>query len=94
MPRFYFDFSYGAGLENDRDEEGRELEGLAQARMEATNAAAEILRDYPDRFWNDGAWNCTVRDEAGRPLFVLHFYADDAPCRADEDARPSRAPAA
>ena len=40
--------------------------------------AGEILKSYPDRFWSVGQWNCTVRDENGLILFVLHFYAQDA----------------
>lgn len=79
MPRFYFDFSYGAGLDDLEDEEGQELEGLAAARIVAVKTSGEILRDYPDRFWSVGHWNCTVKDENGLILFVLHFYAREAP---------------
>lgn len=78
MPRFYFDMSFGGGLEDSPDAEGEELEGLNAARIAAVKAAGEILRDFPDRFWSYGVWNCTVRDEAGLGLFVLHFYAEDA----------------
>ena len=79
MPRFYFDISAGAGLSEVRDDEGEELEGLNAARIMAVRLSGEILRDYPDRFWSTGEWNCTVRDESGLTLFVLHFYAANAP---------------
>lgn len=77
MPRFYFDMSFGGGLEDSRDTEGQELEGLNAARIAAVTAAGEILRDFPDRFWSQGVWNCKVRDDTGASLFVLHFYAQD-----------------
>jgi hypothetical protein len=48
----------------------------------AVRTSGEILRDYPDRFWSVGLWNCTVRDEDGLTLFVLHFYAQEAPALA------------
>lgn len=78
MPRFYFDISTGADLADVKDEEGEELEGLNAARITAVKLSGEILRDYPDRFWSVGEWNCTVRDERGLVLFVLHFYAQEA----------------
>jgi hypothetical protein len=79
MPRFFFDISSGADVADVRDEEGEELEGLNAARIVAVRLSGEILRDYPDRFWSVGEWNCTCRDENGLILFVLHFYAQDAP---------------
>ena len=78
MPRFYFDISSGGDIADVADEEGEELEGLNAARIAAVRLSGEILRDYPDRFWSVGHWNCTVRDENGLILFVLHFYAQDA----------------
>ena len=78
MPRFYFDISYGGDIDDVRDEEGEELEGLNAARIVAVRLSGEILRDYPDRFWSVGQWTCTVRDENKLILFVLHFYAQDA----------------
>jgi len=78
MPRFYFDISPGGELADVRDEEGEELEGLNAARIVAVRLSGEILRDYPDRFWSTGHWSCTVRDESGLNLFVLHFYAQES----------------
>jgi hypothetical protein len=79
MPRFFFDISDGIDVEDLRDDEGIELEGLNAARLEAVRMSGELLKSYPDRFWSIGQWNCTVRDESGLILFVLHFYAQEAP---------------
>ena len=78
MPRFYFDISRGAGLDDAPDQEGHELEGLNAARVEAVRLSGEILAQYPDRFWSVGEWSCTVCDEDRLVLFVLHFYAQEA----------------
>ncbi|HEV2081584.1 MAG TPA: hypothetical protein VGR32_03920 [Brevundimonas sp.] len=73
MPRFHFDIANGPDLQPDID--GSELEGLNAARIEAVRLSGELLKSYPDRFWSTGEWNCTVRDESGLTLFVLHFFA-------------------
>ncbi|MCS6627949.1 hypothetical protein N0B44_34155 [Roseibacterium beibuensis] len=78
MPRFYFDISDGIDVADVRDDEGIELEGLNAARIEAVRLSGELLKSYPDRFWSVGQWNCTVRDDKGLVLFVLHFYAQEA----------------
>ncbi|MFN3668451.1 MAG: DUF6894 family protein [Brevundimonas sp.] len=79
MPRFYFDIT---DVETRRDEEGDELEGLNAARVHAVQLSGELLKTFPDRFWSVGDWSCSVRDESGLVLFVLHFYATDAPVLA------------
>lgn len=79
MPRFYFDISPGADFADLPDDEGQELEGLNAARIMAVQLSGEILKDYPDRFWSVGEWKCTVLDENRLILFVLHFYAVEAP---------------
>lgn len=79
MPRFYFDISPGAGTADLLDDEGEELADLDAARITAVRLSGEILKDYPDRFWSNGEWSCTVRDENRLPLLVLRFYATDAP---------------
>lgn len=79
MPRFYFDSSPGAQLADVEDEDGQELEGLNAARIVAVRLSGEILSDFPDRFWSTGEWSCTVRDETRMILFILHFYAQEAP---------------
>jgi hypothetical protein len=79
MPRFFFDISDGIDIADVPDDEGMELEGLNAARIAAVRLSGELLKSYPDRFWSVGQWNCTVRDESGLILFVLHFYAQEAP---------------
>lgn len=72
MPRYFFDIE---DADVRLDEEGQELEGLNAARVTAVKLSGEILQSYPDRFWSVGQWKCSVRDETGLILFVLHFYA-------------------
>lgn len=76
MPRFYFDVMDGEGI---IDEEGEELEDLYAARIVAVRLSGELLRDHPDRFWTVGERSCSVRDESGLILFVLHFHVTEAP---------------
>jgi len=78
MPRYFFDIADGTELE-ESDDDGVELEGLNAARIEAVRLSGELLKSYPDRFWSTGEWSCTVRDDTRLILFVLHFYACDAP---------------
>ena len=82
MPRFYFDISPGGDISDVQDDEGQELEGLNAARIVAVRLSGEVLQSYPDRFWSTGEWNCTVRDENRMILFILHFYATEAPALA------------
>lgn len=74
MPRFFFDIE---DIELTPDGEGLELEGLNAARLAAVRLSGELLKDAPDRFWAVGEWKCTVKDERGLVLFVLHFYAQN-----------------
>lgn len=75
MPRYFFDIT---DVETRPDEEGEELEGLNAARIAAVALSGELLRSFPDRFWSVGNWSCSVRDESGLVLFVLHFFATEA----------------
>lgn len=75
MPRYFFDIS---DVESRTDQEGEELEGLNVARIRAVELSGELLKNFPDRFWSVGEWNCTVRDQSGLILFVLHFFAVEA----------------
>lgn len=74
MPRYHFDIE---DVETQRDEQGVELEGLNAARLHAVRLSGDLLQNFPDRFWSVGEWKCSVRDESGLILFVLHFYAQD-----------------
>jgi len=73
VPRYFFDVTDPDLL---TDEVGEEFEGLNAARIAAVTLSGELLKFYPDRFWSVGEWRCSVRDESGSVLFVLHFYAD------------------
>jgi hypothetical protein len=48
MPRYYFHVIDGRNI---IDNEGAELTGLRQARVEAIQLAGAILRDEGDTFW-------------------------------------------
>lgn len=74
MPRYFFDITDG---ETRLDEDGEELEDLAAARVAALLISGELLKCYPDRFWVNGEWRCSVRNEAGRVLFTLHVLATE-----------------
>jgi hypothetical protein len=76
MPRFYFDIADGLAVQDD---EGLELEGLNAARIEAVRLSGQLLKNSPDRFLSVGEWSCTVLNEDKLVLFVLHFYAAEAP---------------
>ncbi|MBA4000152.1 hypothetical protein [Brevundimonas sp.] len=76
MPRYYFDID---DIEKRPDDEGEELEGLNAARIHAVTLSGELLKNFPDRFWSVGQWNVSCRDETGLILFVLHFFAQEAP---------------
>lgn len=75
MPRYFFDIE---DADVRLDGKGQELEGLNAARVAAVKVSGELLQNSPDRFWSIGAWKCSVRDETGLILFVLHFYAQDS----------------
>lgn len=75
MPRYFFDIT---DVETRPDDEGEVLEGLNAARIAAVKLSGELLQHWPDRFWSVGEWSCSVRDENGLVLFVLHFFATEA----------------
>lgn len=90
MPRYFFDIE---DIESRPDEVGVELEGLNAARIKAVTLSGELLQNFPDRFWSVGQWNVSCRNETGLILFVLHFFAMDAPAiarRQEMDAPKDR----
>jgi len=78
MPRFHFHAEDGGAYP---DEDGVELAGMSDARFQAVRMLGELLREQPDKFWEDGGLVLTVTDDRGLVLFVL-------------DASPTLAPAA
>jgi hypothetical protein len=82
MPRYYFHVIDGRSI---IDNEGSELAGLRQARVEAIQLAGAILRDEGDTFWKGEQWHMNVTDASGRSVLKLHFSADDQGIAPDED---------
>jgi len=76
MPRFYFHQRDGDEL---RDHDGAELPDLEAAKVAATRAFAEILRERGREIWRDGGWSMTVTGANDLALFHLDLVATDAP---------------
>jgi len=74
MPRYYFHIVDGRKI---IDNEGSELAGLKEARMEAIHLADSILRDEGDEFWNAEQWHMNVTDASGQSVLKRRFSADD-----------------
>jgi hypothetical protein len=75
MPRYFFH------IEDHKrfpDEEGTELAGLAEARVEAVRVAGAMLSDNASTFWDSGSWRVVVTDEGRHVLFAVSFSATDA----------------
>ena len=73
MPRYFCHVIDG---EEIIDQEGTVLAGIAEARAEAIVVSGEMLRDIGGKFWNNGAWQIRVTDEAGNKVCALTFSAD------------------
>ena len=74
MPRYFFHVIDGRNI---IDNEGSELAGLKEARVEAIHLAGSILRDEGDEFWNGEEWRMNVTDASGQSVLKLRFSADD-----------------
>jgi hypothetical protein len=74
MPRYFFNVIDGRSI---IDNQGSELAGLKEARVEAIQLAGAILRDEGDTFWNGEEWHMNVTDASGQSVLKLHFSADD-----------------
>jgi hypothetical protein len=72
MPRYYFDIRDGE--EFIEDEEGIELEDIAEAQMEAAATLADISKEFPLRSPQPLGFSLSieVRDSNG-PLFEAAF---------------------
>ena len=72
MPRYFFHFTDGKRVFGDA--EGRELSGLRAARAHATRHVRDLKAAMCDPHIQDLAgWSMTVKNEAGRTVFVLGF---------------------
>ena len=57
------------------DEEGTELAGPDQARIQAIAASGEMLKDLGGTFWNHGEWKSGSRTKPAK-VCALTFSAD------------------
>jgi hypothetical protein len=82
MPRYFFHVIDGRSI---IDNEGSELAGLKEARIEAIQLAGAILRDEGDKFWSGEEWHMNVTDASGQSVLKLRFSADDQGIAPEED---------
>jgi hypothetical protein len=72
MPRYFFHIQDGT---YHPDEDGTELPGPAEARVEAMATAAAIMKDIGERLWNGEQWQMHVVSTDGAPVCDLEFRA-------------------
>jgi hypothetical protein len=82
MPRYFFHVIDGRDI---IDNQGSELAGLKEARVEAIHLAGSILRDEGDEFWNGEQWHMNVTDASGQSVLKLRFSAEDQGTAPEED---------
>jgi hypothetical protein len=82
MPRYFFNVIDGRDI---IDNQGSELAGLKEARVEAIQLAGAILRDEGDTFWKGEEWHMNVTDASGQSLLKLHFSAEDQGIAPEKD---------
>jgi hypothetical protein len=73
MPRYFFHVHDSVDI---LDDEGTDLPGPNEARVEAVVVAGAMLRDLGGRFWNSSEWRIWVVDEAGETVCALRFSAE------------------
>jgi len=72
VPRYYFHFS--DGQRQFTDGPGRELNGIAAARMHANQQVRELKMAMCDPHVQDlSGWTMTVVDATGKTVFETHF---------------------
>ena len=76
MPRYHFHTQDGSSF---TDADGRELESVRDARIEAARAISQMVEARPDEFWEEALFRVTVTDERGLILFMLDLSAIEAP---------------
>ncbi|MFL5530429.1 MAG: DUF6894 family protein [Gemmatimonadales bacterium] len=82
MPRYFFNVIDGRSI---IDNQGSELAGLKEARVEAIQLAGAILRDEGDTFWNGQEWHLDVTDASGQSVLKLRFSAEDQGTTSEGD---------
>lgn len=83
MSRYYFH------LRHAKDDEGRELQSLAEAKCHAVRYCGSLLCAAAERFWDSGELEMTVTDDDGLVLFSLTLLSVDAPAIQPSTARVS-----
>ncbi len=73
MPRYYFHVKDCNDLP---DEEGTELSGPDEARIQAVRTSGEMLRDRHRRFWGSPYWQMHVTDVTGATVCLLRFTVE------------------
>jgi len=82
MHRYFFYVIDGRSI---IDNEGSELAGLKEARVEAIQLAGAILRDEGDKFWKDEEWYMDVTDATRQSVLKLRFSAQDQGNTPEDD---------
>ena len=81
MVRYYFHTeSGGVSL----DDEGMDLSGYDEARVEAARMLGEMLKDDAHQFWSKRSMRLIVTDESGLILFALDISGVEAPALSRE----------
>ena len=65
------------------DTEGEELATVADARVSAAHAIAEMLKGKGQVFWGTRPWTLTVTDGEGLIYFTIELHGQNAPVCAD-----------
>lgn len=73
MARYFFNFGHVT------DDQGVELDTLAEAKCEAVRQAANLICNAAERFWDTGEFKMDVTDENGLVLFTLVMAGIEAP---------------
>jgi hypothetical protein len=68
MPRYFFDTDDGQHF--IEDEQGLDLHGLKEARLQAQAALADIARDHVPGDGDQRSMACRVRDEGGKTVLL------------------------
>ena len=76
MPRYFFHVYDGFST---KDNEGIDLPDIFHAQEEAIRLSGALLGEMGAKFWDGTDWRLEVTDEAGRPLFILRFSAEEQP---------------
>lgn len=73
MPLYYFHVHYKDG---QRDVDGIELAGDAEAWEQATRACGEMLKDLDGDFEPGPEWRLEVTDGDATPVFAIRFHGE------------------